>query len=424
MRIKTSTEAPKEEPVLSKSMISGRSPSPEVVERSEKGGCEAAGSEEVLAELNLHATADRMMDLVLADGSVYTGRAFGAPREVRGEVVFNTGMTGYVETLTDPSYRGQILVLTYPLQNNYGVPPPPFESEGIQVQGLVVSRYSARHSHHRAVRSLGEWLRSENIPAIEGVDTRTLTRRLRAHGTMDGCLVSGASVDHAEGIDMTSVVADVSPREIVHYRGGDLRILVIDTGAKENIIRSLQSRGATVVRVPFQADWERLLDEVDGVQLTNGPGDPADLGPLVERLRTVLQRGLPTFGICLGHQLLALAAGGKTYKLKYGHRSQNQPVMDQVTRRAYVTSQNHGFAVRNESLPHDWEPWFVNLNDHSNEGIRHRYRPFRSVQFHPEAAAGPRDTAYLFDDFLRMVGEMRKVRRHEGLQSRLPAVAS
>ncbi|MSP61788.1 MAG: carbamoyl-phosphate synthase (glutamine-hydrolyzing) small subunit [Myxococcales bacterium] len=365
------------------------------------------------------------MQLVLADGTIHTGKPFGADRPVRGEVVFNTGMTGYVETLTDPSYRGQILVTTYPLQGNYGVPDGPFEHPRIQVQGLVVSHYSDHPSHFAAVRSLGDWLRSENIPAIQGVDTRALTRRLRAHGTMDGYLlneVSDAAKAAASAIDMPSVVELVAPREIVRYPDGDLTVLVIDTGAKENIIRSLQKRGAAVVRAPFFANWEPLLAEVDGVMLTNGPGDPSDMVvPLVERLRGILAAGLPTFGICLGHQLLALAAGAETYKLKFGHRSHNQPVMDVVTRHSYVTSQNHGFAVRNESLPHEWEPWFVNLNDHSNEGIRHRYRPFRSVQFHPEAAAGPRDTAYLFDDFLRMVGEMRKVRLHEGNRSRLPA---
>jgi carbamoyl-phosphate synthase small subunit len=355
------------------------------------------------------------MNLVLADGTVCAGRPFGARREVKGEVVFNTGLTGYVETLTDPSYRGQILVMTYPLQGNYGVPEGPFESKQIQVQGLIVSSYSAQPSHHAAVRTLGAWLTAEGVPALEGIDTRSLTRRLREHGTMAGCLLETGTTlagagERADAVDMARVVDLVSPREVVRYAGGsDLRILVIDTGAKENIIRSLQKRGATVLRAPAQANWEPLLEEVDGVMLTNGPGNPADLGALVERLRTVLARGLPTFGICLGHQLLGLAAGAKTYKLKYGHRSHNQPVIDLVTSRAYVTSQNHGYAVEDDSLPSDWEPWFRNLNDGTNEGIRHRYRPFRSVQFHPEAAAGPRDTAYMFDDFIRMVTEMRSV---------------
>ena len=355
------------------------------------------------------------MNLVLADGTVFPGRPFGAKREVRGEVVFNTAMTGYVEALTDPSYRGQILVMTYPLQGNYGVPKGGFESGQIQVQGLVVYHYASGPNHHESVRTLGEWLQADGVPAIEGVDTRTLTRRLREQGTTDGFLLGeGLSLDeakkNADAVQMRQVVDLVTSREIVRHPGGDLRILVVDTGSKENIIRSLQARGASVIRSPFFADWERLVDEVDGVMLTNGPGDPADADQLVGQLRTILAKGVPLLGICLGHQLLALAAGAKTYKLKYGHRSNNQPVMDLATRRAYVTSQNHGYAVRDDSLPPGWEPWFVNLNDGTNEGIRHQYRPFRSVQFHPEASAGPHDTAYLFDDFLHIVGQMRKAR--------------
>lgn len=356
------------------------------------------------------------MMLVLADGSSFNGRPFGADRDVKGEVVFNTGMTGYVESLTDPSYRGQILVYTYPLQGNYGVPKGPFESRAIQVQGLVVTRYSASPSHHACVRSLGDWLRAEGVPAIEGVDTRALTQRLREHGTMEGWLLKDdgdleSAKKRAEGIDMRDVVSRVVPQEIMPYPGGSTRLLVIDTGIKQNIVRSLQKRGASVTLAPFAAPWENFLDEVDGVLLGNGPGDPTDLTDLISRIRTILSRGIPTFGICLGHQLLCLAAGGKTYKLKYGHRSQNQPVMDLMTRRCYVTTQNHGYAVRPETLGGDWQPWFVNLNDGTNEGVRHRYRPFASAQFHPEAASGPKDTEALFDDFLRMVGEMKEVRQ-------------
>ena len=360
------------------------------------------------------------MQLLLEDGTALAGRAFGADRDVRGEVVFNTGLTGYPETLTDPSYRGQILVMTYPLQGNYGVPKGPFESSRIQVQGLVVTHFSSGYSHYASTKSLGDWLKEEGIPAIEGVDTRSLTRRLREHGTMDGYLLAAsASAPTAEiearkakahAIKMKRVVEDVAPGKVQRFPGGDLKILVVDTGAKENILRSLQAREAEVILAPYFSDWEQMLDEVDGVMLTNGPGDPQDLEELVGKVKVVLAKGVPTFGICLGHQLLSLAAGAKTYKLKYGHRSQNQPVMELSTRRAFVTSQNHGYAVDDATLPPDWEPWFRNLNDGTNEGIRHRFRPFRSVQFHPEASSGPHDTAPLFDDFLRMVGDLRKAR--------------
>lgn len=350
------------------------------------------------------------------------GTAFGAERPVGGEVVFNTGMTGYVETLTDPSYRGQILVMTYPLVGNYGVPAPraagsiagPYEADRIQVQGLVVQTYVDAYSHHAATRSLGEWLRSENIPAVTGLDTRTLTRRLREAGTMKGWLfpktletahgkASAASVDMLE-----EVFRLVAPREVIRYPGGPLKIMLVDAGAKDNMVRSLLQRGATVIRVPYHhGNIQEIAREADGILLGNGPGDPKALRGLTEQVRALLgSYKKPIFGVCLGNQILALAAGGDTYKLPYGHRSVNQPVQDLLTRRCYVTSQNHGYAVRESSLPGDWEPWFVNLNDGSNEGIRSRLRPFFSVQFHPEASPGPEDCAFLFDDFLRLVGAM------------------
>lgn len=361
------------------------------------------------------------MKLVLEDGTTMTGRCFGAPRAVSGEVVFNTGMTGYVETLTDPSYRGQILTITYPLVGNYGVPAPrqtgsvdgPYEADRIQLQGLVVQSYMERYSHHAAVRSLGAWLASEGIPAITGIDTRTLTRRLREAGTMKGWLFP-AEMDlervkrSAEAVDMRDVFRLVSPREPITYEGGPMKVLLIDAGAKDNIVRSLLQRGVTVVRAPYHANIAELAESADGILIGNGPGDPKDLGQLVAAVRGLLGTYTkPIFGICLGNQILALAAGGDTYKLPYGHRGVNQPVQDLLSRRCYVTSQNHGYAVKHESLPAEWEPWFVNINDGTNEGIRSRLRPFFSVQFHPEATPGPQDAGYLFDDFLRLCGAMK-----------------
>jgi carbamoyl-phosphate synthase small subunit len=360
------------------------------------------------------------MELILADGTVFSGRSFGALREAQGEVVFNTGMVGYVETLTDPSYRGQILVATYPLQGNYGVPDGPFESSRIQVQAMIVHQHCHRPSHHTAQRSLGAWLESQGIPAMEGVDTRSLTRHLRRHGTIEGqllldasekqaCLAAGNALTAPEAVDMAGVIGIVAPQEVRHYPAGELRILLVDTGTKENIVRCLQTLGATVIRVPWNYPWETYLKKVDGLMLTNGPGDPAQLAERIHLrpVRHALHAGIPLLGICLGHQWLALAAGGKVYKLKYGHRSQNQPVLDLTTRRAYLTSHNHGYAVDVAGLGDEWEPWFMNLNDGSNEGLRHKTKPFRSVQFHPEAAAGPRDTRFLFADFLSAAGACR-----------------
>lgn len=363
------------------------------------------------------------MKLVLEDGTIMVGESFGAARPSAGEVVFNTGMSGYVETLTDPSYRGQILVTTYPLIGNYGVPAPraagsvaaPFESDRIQVQGLVVQNYISAYSHHAATRSLGAWLTSEGIPAVSGIDTRTLTRKLREHGTMRGWIFP-ADMDadrakrSAHTIEMRDeVFRSVSPNETIRHAGGELKILLVDAGAKDNIVRCLLERGVTVIRAPYHARLAELAREADGIMIGNGPGDPKDLGALIEQTRSLLGSfPRPIFGICLGNQILALAAGGDTYKLPYGHRGVNQPVHDLLTRRCYVTSQNHGYAVRDSSLPADWEPWFVNINDGTNEGIRSRTRPFFSVQFHPEATPGPKDAGFLFDDYLRLVGAMAK----------------
>ncbi|MFZ1292892.1 MAG: glutamine-hydrolyzing carbamoyl-phosphate synthase small subunit [Pseudomonadales bacterium] len=363
------------------------------------------------------------MILVLEDGTRLAGQGFGARAPVVGEVVFNTGMTGYVEALTDPSYRGQILVLTYPLAGNYGVPSArtpgsldrPFESDRIQVQGLVVQNYVADYSHHGAARSLGDWLAAEQVPAISGIDTRTLTRKLREHGTMRGWVFPAEmSLEQARaeaaGVEMQhEVFMSVAPAAPTRYPGGQQQVLLIDVGAKDNIVRSLLARGVSVLRAPWHADLHALAHEADGIMIGHGPGDPKDLGPLVATLRALLDTyHKPVFGICLGHQLLSLAAGADTFKLPYGHRGLNQPVQDLVTRKCHITSQNHGYAVRENSLPAGWEPWFVNVNDGTNEGIRAMNRPFFSVQFHPEAQPGPRDTAYLFDEFIALVRTMAR----------------
>ncbi len=360
--------------------------------------------------------------LVLEDGTTLSGVRFGGSGSVTGEVVFNTAMGGYVEALTDPSYRGQILVATYPLMGNYGVPPAraassidgPFESGRIQVQGLVVQHHVAAYSHHSAARSLGEWLAAEQVPGVSGIDTRTLTRRLREHGTMRGWLFD-AGLDQDDmasacsAVDMRREVFDlVAPGAVQRFEGGRHRILLVDVGAKDNILRSLLARGATVIRAPWHADLIGLAAGADGIVIGNGPGDPRDLDPLVSVLASLLDTFPgPVFGICLGHQLLARAAGGRTFKLPYGHRGVNQPVQDLLTRRCFVTSQNHGYAVDESSLPADWEPWFVNINDGTCEGVRSRIRPHMAVQFHPEGCPGPKDTEFLFDEFLALVSAYR-----------------
>lgn len=356
--------------------------------------------------------------LKLEDGTRLQGRGFGALHPVCGEVVFNTAMAGYVEALTDPSYCGQILVFTYPLVGNYGVPLPrardsleePYESGRIQVQGVVVQNYVEAYSHHAAGRSLGAWLASEGIPGLTGVDTRSLTRRLRERGTMQGWLYPTSlgeehALAHCSGVDMREqAFRVVAPREPVRYGKGRSTVLLVDAGAKDNIVRSLLRRGVSVLRAPWHADLAELSRGADGILIGNGPGDPKDLQPLIAQIRSLLPSyPRPIFGVCLGNQILALAAGADTYKLPYGHRGVNQPVQDLLTRRCYVTSQNHGYAVNDQTLPPGWEAWFVNINDGTNEGIRSRTRPHFSIQFHPEAHPGPQDTGFLFDDFLRLV---------------------
>ena len=350
--------------------------------------------------------------LTLDNGTVFEGRSFGSEQPTSGEVVFSTAMTGYPESLTDPSYEGQLLTLTYPLAGNYGVPDSELadnglskylESERIHVSGLIVSDYSEQYSHWNAKRSLADWLKSENIPAITGVDTRQLTKILREKGSMLGRITVGDTTDSTPLYDPATenLVAKTSCKEPVTYGSGKLRIVLVDCGVKHNIIRCLLKHDVTVVRVPWSYDFNAM--EYDGLFISNGPGSPTYCAETITHLQKAMQGSKPIFGICMGNQLLSLASGAQVYKLKYGHRSHNQPVQHLPTGRCFVTSQNHGYAVDNATLGNDWEPLFVNLNDGTNEGIRHKTKPFMSAQFHPEAASGPTDTEFLFGEFVNLV---------------------
>jgi carbamoyl-phosphate synthase small subunit len=338
--------------------------------------------------------------LELEDGAVFPGRLLGSPKALAGEAVFNTGMVGYTEALTDPSYSGQILALTYPLIGNYGVPPA-FESGRIQAEALVVSELAGEYSHAAAQKSLPRWLCEERIPCLAGVDTRALAKRLREKGCMLGKIVFGAREVAFDDPNRRNLVAAVSTKERMVYPGNGKTVVVVDCGAKASIIERLRARGLTVIRVPWDHDF--LAEEFDAVVISNGPGDPGACRETVRNVERAMRLGRPLMGICLGHQLMALAAGAKTYKLKFGHRGHNQPCIEQGSGRCFITSQNHGFAVDPASLPRGWEPWFTNANDGSNEGMRHRSRPFMSVQFHPEAAPGPVDCEPLFDRFLGLL---------------------
>ena len=382
----------------------------------------------------------RQARLILDDGTTFCGWAFGAEKNVSGEVVFNTAMTGYPESLTDPSYAGQMLVMTYPLVGNYGVPsteaadnglPELMESERIHATALIVADYSETYSHWNAQESLDAWLKREGVPALTGIDTRRLTKVLRESGVMMGRIVISGNSEYSEDSeysekDYGSVnwVEKVSCKEVMTYQPfGEKkhRVVLVDCGVKANIIRCLLRRGIEVVRVPWDYDFNQL--DFDGLFLANGPGDPEQCSKTVEHIRTFLNNETvrPCMGICLGNQLLAKAAGAKTYKLKYGHRSHNQPVQRVGTTQCFITSQNHGYAVDASTLPSDWEPLFVNMNDGSNEGIRHKTNPWMSAQFHPEACSGPVDTEFLFDEFVAMLEPTPNPSQREGSLGTNPA---
>jgi len=349
------------------------------------------------------------MDLVLEDGSVFSGKQFGYASSVAGEVVFNTGMVGYPETMTDPSYTGQILVFTYPLIGNYGIPDNSrvqdlltnFESEKIHVKAIVITSLTREYSHWNAVKGLEEWMIEYKIPGLEGVDTRALTKKLRSAGTQLGKLVAKGEDVPFYDPNAENTVQSVSIKDPILYENGKKRIVLIDTGCKTNIIRSFLNRGVSVLRVPWNYDYTK--EKFDGIMLVNGPGDARNIPETANILKKNLYSNKPIFGICLGHQLISLAAGAILYKLKFGHRSQNQPCIMVGTKRCFITSQNHGFAIDDQTLPDDWQPWFFNANDGSNEGIRHRDKPINSVQFHPEAMPGPEDTSFLFDEFVKLL---------------------
>ncbi len=361
----------------------------------------------------------RKVTLRLSDGTSFHGLSFGYGQPVAGEVVFNTAMTGYPECLTDPSYAGQMMVLTFPLVGNYGVPPFTFAANGvadymegdhIYASALIVSDYSDTYSHWNAHESLAEWLQREHVPAVTGIDTRALTKRLREQGVMMGQIIFDDMPAQIPSATYGGVnyVDKVSCKQVIRYNeGAGKRVLLLDCGVKHNILRCLLQRGVEIIRVPWDYDFNSL--DFDGLFLSNGPGDPNTCDLAVQHIRTFLAREMqsakprPLMGICMGNQLLGKAVGATVYKLKYGHRSHNQPVRIVGTDRCFITSQNHGYAVRTDTMQDGWKPYFVNMNDGSNEGIRHEKLPFFSVQFHPEAASGPTDTQFLFDEFVGLL---------------------
>jgi len=365
--------------------------------------CGTVAERPVQSPYTEYASRLRRGTLVLEDGTQFEGTSFGYEGPTTGEVVFSTRMVGYPEALADASFAGQVLVMTYPILGNYGVPEQTWwEDDRMHIEGLVVSNYVDTPSHVQSSMTLATWLQQEKVPALEIKDTRLLTQHIRTAGVMLGKIVFDNDIPLYDP-NNDNLVAQVSAKQVKHEGMGDTTIVLIDCGAKRNIVRSLLARNVQVITIPWDYDLFGLENHLnfDGILISNGPGDPKMADKTIETVRKALERKIPTMGICLGHQLLTLAAGGDTYKMKFGHRSQNQPCLLYGTKRCYITTQNHGFAVG--ELPPDFVPWFINANDGSNEGMQHRELPFFSVQFHPEAAPGPVDTDWLFDYFLQRV---------------------
>ena len=355
---------------------------------------------------------EREVYLLLENGRVFKGKGFGAAGEVTGELVFTTGMTGYLETLTDPSYYGQIVVHTFPLIGNYGIIPADFESGGPHVRAYIVRQWCEHPSNFRCERTLDQYLQEKGVIGMYDLDTRELTKLIREHGVMNARISTSPYMEEAlqselRAYRVTDAVSHVTCREAYQSAPAGVntkRGVLWDFGAKRNIERELMKRGCRVITVPADTKAEQIKAwKPHGIMLSNGPGDPADNPGIIQELAKLLDQKIPTFGICLGHQLLALAKGAATSKLKYGHRGANQPVKDLSTGRVYITSQNHGYAVDSASLPACAKESFVNVNDGTCEGVRYEDIPAFSVQFHPEACGGPRDTEYLFNDFMQLM---------------------
>jgi len=339
--------------------------------------------------------------LILEGNLIFEGTSFGAPKSIAGEMVFSTGMVGYPEGITDPSFKGQILILTYPIIGNYGVPDKKFwESEKIHISGLIISDYTDSPSHFQSKMTLDRWLKNEGIPALIIKDTRFLASTLRTKGALLGKIVIGNDTPW-NNPNKENLVKIVSTKKIIKEGRGKKTVVLIDCGAKKNIARSLVKRGVKVLTVPWNFDPFKEKVIFDGLIISNGPGDPKMAGETIEIIKKALTKKIPTLGICLGNQLLALAAGGDTKKLKFGHRSQNQPCLLENSDRCFITTQNHGFAV--SKIPNGFKAWFTNANDGTNEGLIHKKLPFMSVQFHPEATPGPADTEWIFDYFLKKI---------------------